>query len=194
MKQLLFNPFTKTAGIKAFAIGMLFLLLSSFLAGLFGARYDGVLDMHLTAKSSFLKALYDNLINVASLTFFFYLFALIFTGTRTRFVDILGTVTLARFPMALIPLTNIGNFNYEMGVKMTEIQNPPHTFPLTITETIFLVLSVLFILLVIVWYVVLLYRAYAVSTNLKGGKMVGSFIVGLLLAEVCSKILIYCFV
>jgi len=41
------------------------------------------------------------------------------------------------------------------------------------------------------WMVALMYKSYSVSCNVRGGKAIGTFIAGLLLAEILSKIAVY---
>ncbi len=53
------------------------------------------------------------------------------------------------------------------------------------------ILAVILMILILVWTVTLMYRAYSVSCNVRGGKAIGTFIVGLLLAEISSKFAIY---
>ena len=43
----------------------------------------------------------------------------------------------------------------------------------------------------IIWMVVLMYRAYCVSCNIKGPKAIGTFIAALIVGEVLSKVFIY---
>ncbi len=47
MKFSVFNPFTHIAGMKAFAIGLPVILLSSALGYLSHTHFDGVLDAHM---------------------------------------------------------------------------------------------------------------------------------------------------
>ena len=46
-------------------------------------------------------------------------------------------------------------------------------------------------LLLLCWEVALMYKSYSVSCNVKGGKAIGTFIAGLLLAEILSKSALY---
>ena len=50
--------------------------------------------------------------------------------------------------------------------------------------------AVIVIILMAVWMVALMYRAYAVSCNIKGAKAIITFIVSLIGAEVLSKAVI----
>ncbi|MDY9917319.1 MAG: hypothetical protein U2P89_00410 [Proteiniphilum sp.] len=56
--NLLFNPFTKIAGWQAFALGMLFVLLTGVIGTYAGVAFDGAIDSHITEylslKDSFL--------------------------------------------------------------------------------------------------------------------------------------------
>ena len=56
--NLLYNPFTKIAGWQAFAVGILFVLLSGLIGSYTGVAFDGAIDAHitknLTIKESFL--------------------------------------------------------------------------------------------------------------------------------------------
>ena len=52
------------------------------------------------------------------------------------------------------------------------------------------VLAVVLALLLLVWTVLLMYRAFAVACNVGGGKAIGVFTVVILLGEVLSKVFI----
>jgi len=191
MKQKLFNPFLTVAGLKALWIGLFFMGLSTWSAGIFHGRFDGVLDLHFSGEKDFLKPLLDNLLNIVSLVLVFYLLGLIFNRGKVRFVDILGTMTLARFPLVLAPAVNFnGVFDrasaaFEAsGLRLKNIEITDGDMVLMIAMTCCLVILT-------VWYIFLLYKAYTVSANLKGTNAVFSFIGGLLAAEIISKILIY---
>jgi hypothetical protein len=191
MKTYLFNPFLKIAGAKAFFLGLAFVLLSSLTAGLFYGRYDGILDMHFVTEKSFISPLLDNLVNISCLTIIFYLNAVILKGFRTRFIDILGTMTLARAPLFLMPLANIGNKFNEIGISLTENTNPNVLNDIVMENIVLLIITGVISIGILVWYVALLWKAYTVSSNVKGATAIISFIIGLLAAEVLSKIIIY---
>lgn len=202
MKEKLFNPFLRIAGMKAFAISLIFLVASALLAWAFATNFDGALDIHFGGKSSLQAHTVMILIDAGALVLAFYLLAVVLTKGKTRFVDILGTVTLARFPLVLAPLLNIDNINTRIGDKIlygmrdkigSAAIGDIHCQPCTIStfEYVYLIMSILLTLLMIIWYVALLYRAYTVSSNLKGAKAIISFIVGLILAEILSSIFIH---
>ncbi len=191
MIQKLFNPFVQIAGSKSLIFGLLFLLLSSTLAAFFNTRFDGILDAHYTKNQSFYLSYLDNLINISVITLIFFGFGSFLTKGRTRFIDILGTSALARFPLFIIPLFNIQNQSGLIGEKIIQSITKPNDIQLTQFEWIYLIISGIISLLLIIWYIALLFKAYKISTNLKGANLIVSFILGLVIAEIVSKILIY---
>jgi hypothetical protein len=58
------------------------------------------------------------------------------------------------------------------------------------TDVAIFATSAIIAVLMIIWMVTLMYKAYAVSCNVKGAKAIGTFVVSLILAEVVSKVLI----
>lgn len=71
------------------------------------------------------------------------------------------------------------------------IQNPNQPPVLPIADTVVFAAAMIVILVMLVWMVAMMYRAYAVSCNLKGAKAIISFIVALLIAEAVSKLALW---
>lgn len=191
MKTILFNPFLKTAGSKALLIGLVFVIVSSILAFYFQTHFDGVLDVHFGEINQWWIPFVENGINILSLFLIFYILGAILTKGRVRWIDILGTTVLARFPLIIMPFGNAGNFVQDLGESIAK--DPTHLSEIQFGagEIIFLILFIILSMCVLIWYVALLFNAYKISTNLKKGTLVVSFICGLLLAEIVSKIMIY---
>lgn len=191
MKTLLFNPFIKIAGAKALGIGLIFIIISSILAYLFQTHFDGVLDAHFGEITQWWIPLAENGINILSVFVILYPMAALLTKGRIRWIDILGTTVLARFPLILMPLGNIGSTMQHMGEEFLKNKGEMPEFNFSTGQLIFIIVFTIFSIALLVWYVALLFKAYKVSSNLKQGKLIISFIAGLLLAEIISKILIH---
>lgn len=191
MKIKLFNPFIQVAGAKAFIWGLLLLIVSSTLAAFYNTRFDGVLDAHYSKNQYFYLSFVDNLVNIGTLTLIYFALGSILTKGKTRFIDILGTITLSRFPLMFIPLFNIQNQNGIIGEKIMQRLGDPNSIQLTQFEWIFLISSGIISLLLISWFIALLFNAYKISTNLKGTSLIVSFIFGLIISEIVSKLIIY---
>lgn len=191
MKATLFNPFLKIAGEKAFAIACVFVLLSSILAYFFNTHFDGVLDVHYSEVNHWSVPFIENGINILSLFLIFYIFGLILTKGRVRWIDILGTTMLARYPFVIMPFGNIGNYIQNFGEKILENPSEIASIQFSTLEITYFICFTILSIFVVIWYISLLFNAYKISTNLKKGTLIGSFIFGLLLAEIVSKIIIY---
>ena len=191
MKFSVFNPFKHIAGMKAFAIGLPVILLSSVLGYLSHTHFDGVLDAHMADYGTLYCYIAEGLIDFICLLVIFYIAGIIISGFHFRFIDMIGTIALSRVPMILIPLAA---FLFPQQ-KIMDYLN--HTFlktgdpvALTATDLTGFIISVSVMIIVLIWTVALLFNAYKICVNKKGTKLIVSFIIALLVSEVVSKILI----
>jgi hypothetical protein len=192
MKFSVFNPFTHIAGMKAFAIGLLVILLSSVIGYLSHTHFDGAIDAHMSDYGNIYVYIIEGLIDFICLLVLFYIAGIIISGFHFRFIDLMGTIALSRAPMILIPLSA---FAFPQG-KITEYINyvifqSGDPVALTAWDVIGFILSVFVMIFVIIWTIILLFNAYKICVNKKGAKLIISFIVALIISEVVSKLLIY---
>jgi hypothetical protein len=181
MSRLLFNPFEKIAGLQALLLGLLLMTIGAVLAALCHARYDGVIDLHFVVEINFWEPFSDQLISWLTLSAVFYMAALI-CGARPRPIDIIGTFALARAPFTLVPLINSTGFITRITQQMATTER--QEFSMTTSDTLYLVLLLTPVILAVIWMVSLYLKAYKTSTNLKGNKLIVSFIAGLLVSEI----------
>lgn len=191
MKKLLFNPFERFAGATSVVIGILILAATAVIAFFGQIRLDGVLDLHVGQELSLLTAFLEALINWLSMTLLIYLAGLVLSRSSIRFVDVLGTQAMARFPYFIACIFTIMLFNGEL-LRRLEYAALNKGEPAAIGgwDMTSLILMGLVMIATLIWMVLLMYRAYSVSCNLKGNKAIISFIVCVLLAEALSKVLI----
>lgn len=176
MNTWLLRPFTYIAGSKAFLTGWAIMLITSVVAYFSKTHFDGAVDAHVGATvTPYFIYLLEALIAWGCMVLACYAAAALFAHTAFRFIDIAGTLALARAPLLIIALLNFA---------MPPVLNVADLSPLVITLT-------LICLPVFVWMLMLMYQAFSVSANLKGNKAVVIFIVALLVAEVVSKALMY---
>ncbi len=187
MKVLLFNPFVKYSEKQLLFAGILITVLGSLLGYYCSARFDGVLDMHISSTATLTTAFTDNAINIASLFIPLYLTAR-YINTKTRIVDILCTILIARLPVYLVTLSNVTGFMLQIEKKI-DISNPL-SINLEPVEMVLLIVTGIISLAFLVWYVALLYNGFKVACNAKTVKHNILFPVALLLAEIVSKIII----
>ncbi len=196
IQSYLFTPFRYIAGTKSLIIGVIILLLLSVLGYWSHTFFDGALDAHygcLTSPSLYRVHLLCILLSWISVTVVLYIAARIFSSSSVRLVDMAGTLAMAKWPMIFIALWGFvpsAHLCLE-GINFMDTK----TILVLVQENLFgMLLTALVAIVFAVWFVVLMYNAFSVSANLKGSRGVIIFIVGLVISEIISKILIYCFV
>lgn len=171
MKTWLFNPFTYVAGFKALVIGFIIMAITLVTAFYSNTHFDGAIDAHIGLQATFPLFVYEQLIAWGSVVFIFFLTGLILSGTRFRFIDIAGTVALARAPMLLVAIAGF--------IPALHNAKPGHIDNTVIALGLVLIFP-------IIWFIALLYNAFTTSLNLKGTKAIVGFIVALIMAEILS--------
>lgn len=180
--RLMINPFIRIAGWQAFELGIIFVILTAAFGALGNVYFDGVLDMHFVEKATFTKSFIIQAINIFSLVLIMWL-AGFFISNNFRFIDILGTMTLAKAPFLLLALAALFTETPDLSQIM---QNP-----LSIFNSTSFILLMLLSLPVMVWSITLMFNALKVSCDARGSKLTITFIIAIFIAEAVSKVLIY---
>lgn len=178
---LLINPFIKIAGWQAFFLGLFFVLLSGIIGAYANTAFDGVIDGHLVNHITLEESLLFLLVNIVSIVVVLFITGLIISK-QTRFIDILGTMTLARAPMLLFAVFGL----FATPLSAEEIMSNP----MAIFQNSGFVLFMFLGIVILVWFIALMYNGFKVSTGAKGVKLIVGFITGLIVAEIVSKIAI----
>lgn len=179
--EWIYNPFTRLAGWPALGLGLLAAFLMAVIGSYSQVLFDGVVDVHFKT-TTLTQTLSLVGISLASLVGVFWLTGLI-VAKPFRFIDLAGTLTLAKTPFLLMALAG---FLVTPPDAQTILSNPM----VIVQNTGFLGVLILS-LPVMVWSIVLMHNAYKVSCGLKGSTLTISFIVALFVAEAVSKLLIY---
>jgi len=183
MKKWLFNPFVYIAGARALVVGCIVMLLTAVIGFYSHTHFDGVIDLHFGKVSPLSYHLLEQLIDWACIVIVFFIAGKIFSRSSIRFVDVAGTLAFARWVLVFPTL---------IGFAI----NAPATLPHDTNEILKLVTPAMICyglvsLVFIIWMIALMYNAFTISCNLKGGKATGVFIAALLAAEILSKIAIH---
>lgn len=191
MKKLLFKPFEKYSETKLLTFGIPLTIVGLLIGVVFNARFDGVLDVHFFEDVSIITAILDFLIAIFCLLLFLFVAAKI-VNEKTRFIDVLSTIIIARVPIYLLSFFNFKNKLGVISQKLIDhLSETKGAFKhLEKSEMGLLITASLASVLITIWYISLLYNGYKVSSNAKGTKSTVLFITALLLAEIVSKILI----
>lgn len=176
--KLLYNPFDRIAGWKAFLAGLPIVCATVVLGWLTDTVAYG-LEVKTGGGISLEKDFIFTGVGLACTVIIMYVVGLIFSK-GVRFQDILGTVTLARAPYILSPLVGL-LADPDLDIQMEEMMQTGNMGAINWSSILFISL---FAIVVSVWAVALLYHAFRTSTGLKGGKCAGLFIFSLIASEV----------
>jgi hypothetical protein len=172
-KQSLYNPFIYIAGVRSLLLGGCALLLLSFVCYLSGTHYLGLVMPVFAKDATFPYYLSENLLHWLVLSILMFISGKIFSKSRIRLVDVLGTQALALLPFIILPILRL--------------LPPFESFYIFSVYTI-----ILFTLHVaaVIWSVALMFNAYKVTCNVRSDSRIISFIVTIFIAQ----ILIICFI
>jgi hypothetical protein len=189
--ELLYNPFTKIAGWKAFVIGTVIVCATVWM-GYYNNAYFTGLQMKMAPQISLWQCFMIQTAGLLSMIILMYLVALCFVK-RVRLLDIAGTVLLSRFPYLLIaPL--MFYFSPLLLSILEEWQENASVEALnesfSISGYIVLLLFSVLVLLLLVWNIALLYHAFRVSTGIRGRKTAVLFTGTIILSEIITFLLL----
>ena len=173
-QKILYNPFYYIAGTKSFLVGIVGLLLISYLAYYTGTHYNGILNIEFAKDSDLWVFLLENITFWFILSTLLYIAGIIFSESKIRPIDIYGTTLIARFPLLITPVIRIIPVFHSFVYK---------------SVTMYLLICIYLVSLT--WMVTLLLNAFKITCNLKNEKFIISFIVSILLSEILTKITLY---
>jgi len=197
------NPFHYVAGGPALAIGLAAIIVAGAVNWMTGSHFDGVLDFHAGATLPWWTHWVEGPVNWLIMSVLILAGGLLLSRSRIRPVDVFGTQALARFPSLIMALSvwppPVQRANQQVIQSVLAMQtgaasgtNPSAGLLSAVggLDLAMFGLALLIMLAMIVWMVILMYRAFAVSCNVAGGKAIGLFVVLVFVAEVISKIVL----
>jgi hypothetical protein len=165
----LINPFERIAGWQSLVIGVCIMALTAVAGKFSHVAFDGVLDIHAGTTFDLPASFAMQAVDFLALFLTMWLAGIFFSKTRTRAIDLAGTMALARAPMLPVALICF----------LPVAPASPYDIPRLI--------ALLFISLpFIVWMIALMYNAYSVSCNVKGTRAILSVIGALAIADIVS--------
>jgi len=184
----LFNPSVYVAGAPALGLGFGAILLAALVGWQGNTHFDGVLDAHAGMHSPFWTFLVEGILDWLCVALVLLVLGRIVSRTAFRTVDVLGTQPLARWPTLFISLALLPKVLQRFANGLLEQLRQGEMPKINPADTFVVMLSALAVAAFFCWMLELMYKAFSVSCNLKGGKAIGTFIGGILIAEVISKI------
>ena len=176
--QWLLAPATRMARSTRLAVTLVIVAASVAVARLLHVRFDGSLDVHLTSAAIPWAVIFLDVLAYLPLTAGVLFLVARVCGSCAAFLDMLTAVGVARVAMLLQALA-----------ALAFVPAPPAdaTLPPPTAGTLF---GALLILPLLIWGVAMLFFHLRAATGLRGGRLAAAFIVGLIFAEVASKVLL----
>lgn len=204
LKTWLFNPFHYVAGGTALGLGLGVMLVASLVGAATNYHFDGVIDLHTGPAAPAWVFVLENLINWLVMGILLYFAGRLISKSRIRPLDVFGTQAMARIPMAItLFCVLLPGFQRVTDHLSGQLQQGPNRFRSDASESALLsftqvasldlavfVVGVILALFLLIWMVLLMYRAFAVACNVGGGKAIGLFTGAILIGEALSKVLI----
>ncbi len=167
------NPFIKIAGFRSLIYGLLGLLLIAVVAYLTGTHFYGFSDLGFAKDSEFWLYALEQLLSWVLISLCLYVSGLLFSNTKLRVVDVFGTNILARMPLLLVPLVRL---------------IPP--FQSFVFQSVEMYLLLGIYVLSLAWTMVLMFNGFKISSNLKGIRLIASFIISIVVAEILIRLIL----
>lgn len=188
----LFNPFQFVAGSQSLTIGVILIVISCIIGSFSNSHFDGVLDFHSGAKAPLWVFIFEGLVDWLVMGFLLLFGGKLISKSHVRSVDVFGTQALARGPMLITALSTLlpGYQRFTAQLATLKVDEVLSTIQANMGGLILLMAIAFIALLMIIWMVALMYRAFSVSCNVRGGKAVAVFIVAVILGEAISKLII----
>lgn len=190
--NLLLNPFQVIAGFQALLIGIAGIVIASLIAFQAHCFFEGIIDALIVPKVTEPWWIFtlQGLINWLVLAALIAVSGRLVAKSKYRLIDVFGTQALARLPYVLIAalcllpsLTRYPEYMQAVYAKTTPIPAVPAY------DIYLFIIGITIILSVVVWAVMLMYRAFSISCNAKGPKAVGYFIAITIIGEIITKLL-----
>jgi hypothetical protein len=190
IKQLLFRPFDVLPMRTSLILGLVIMALTACICAIWNVHLDGVLDIHTGSPSNIGIALTESAINLFCMVLCVYVAGFLIDGKHVSLIDILSTQALARAlflpnTILILVMTKVPGFQGLLDTFASKrVPDPPGNL-----ELVALLSLVFAALALLIWTVVLMYRAYCTTCNIRGVHAVVSFIGILVAAEVLSKVI-----
>ena len=187
LARWLFNPFVRIGGWTSLAAGLAGIVAAGFVAAAAGIRFDGLLDLHFVGSVPTYLPIAEGLINWIAIVAVSALIARLFGGgSNVRLLDVAGTLALARAPLVLAALLCTVPWIRDSLDYDVILQSPN-----LISLVAGMLVGVLAILACFAWMIVLMWKAFSITANMKGGRGAAFFIAALAAGELISKILVF---
>jgi Yip1 domain len=190
MKKILFNPFEKLSDTVLIGFGIIFNLIGLFLSFYFNVKFLGFLKIDYLQTITSLQVIEQTMILISIFSIVIFIVGKTI-NPKTRFIDVLNTVLIARIPFYFITFFNSKGFIFLHLNRIKLLMQTGKLNDASVFDSPLIVVFYIATFLALIWSIILLYNGFKTATNAKETKHTIYFIIGIIVAEVISRILIY---
>ena len=182
----LFSPFVRIAGARALVIGLSVMVVTGLVAAAGGNQFPALTAFRQGDTGSVWIPVLQSLVNWSVISVLLLLVSRLVAPRTVRFLDIAGTQALARAPLLLGALASLpapvraANEAVVAAVAEGGMVTPP-TESLVVT-----VAAGLLVIVAWIWMIRLMWSAFAVSCNQRGGRAVAIFVAAVVAGELAT--------
>lgn len=187
LARWLFNPFVRIGGWASLAAGLAGIVAAGLVAAAAELRFDGLLDMSPMGNVPTYLPIVEGLINWIAIVAVSALIARFFGGgSNVRLLDVAGTLALARAPLLLaasictVPWIR-DSLDSDVILQSRDL----------ISLVPGMLIGVLAILACFAWSIVLMWKAFSITADMKGLRGAAFYIAALAAGELISKFLVF---
>ena len=182
----LFNPFVRVGGEQALAIGLSVVVVTGLAAAAADVHFGGLLRLHTGSGVPLWVPVAEGLLIWSAMSVLLALVALLVAPRTVRLVDIAGTQALARTPLLFAALAHLPAPVRESNAAFVAAAVEGR---LVVPTPLALVAGLLGGICAI-WMVQLMWKAFAVSCNQRGGRAVAIFVAVVITGHVATSLLL----
>ncbi len=188
--RILYNPLEALGKRNGFVAAILIVIVLTAVAWWGGVHLDGALDLHLTVQPpSALLITLESLIDWLSLGVLLFAASKVFGGNGGAGMH-LAAAGLSRFPYIFAAIIGSRQVLGRVMQKALIVGQEEVTVRPQELMTPGVIIGSVALIALIVWSVAILYSGYKKASGTQGGKTVVSFVIGVLFAELVSKLLV----
>ena len=193
MNKILFNPFHYIAGYRALAFGLISISIYASIGYFSNMHFPGAISIKTAPDLKYSYFILLSTVNWLIISIVFYVSAKITSNTLVRIVDIFGTMALARYPLVFASLIGFSEaLERFTNFFMEKLKGNEEVASISTADMALTLIFIFLMLLISIWVVTLMYYAYKVSANLKGNRLVASFIISVILSIVATNVASFC--
>jgi hypothetical protein len=194
IRSVLFRPFLYLTGKSSLLLGLVIIIVTGIICSLGRTHFDGVLDVHTGPDLQWWLFVLEGIIDWLIMGILLLAGGKIISREHFSPIDVLGHQALARWPMFFVSivllLPGYQRFATELIRKIAQGQLPLPFQMGTSSDLLAFAFAIIVVLVVIIWVVALMYRGFALSCRVQGGRAIGTFIGCLVAGEILSKLAI----